>query len=404
MAGAALKNYDRIDYASAIASIRALLGGAIADWAKKYITKDHEREDFRDQLLAEYVRLDLDAMSGLIIGDVRTDKEKGPKLNPYVTVKGMVVLADRFGRYGGMVPTSFEYRGDDPLPFRCTAGVYRKDFDQPVICTRRFNEAAQKFRSGDLMGQWNDRPETMLEKATLGAAFQMAFPSEMNNMAPQALGIATPMDVERRRATLVAVPTVALPPATAQENQSAMVRRAAAENAARAADVAAAAEPPADETPREPMATPEHVSRVYRTIGVAPKHADHNDLIAKVATAIGIAIPAKWSDFTAAQLDEFIREYEQRKTAFEEPREVQAPEAAAPQTQAARPPKGERLSKLQKSNIETRVLDLELSDAKFAELTLAASSMRTAQYGELSAEEATKLIYALKELLSAPIA
>ena len=57
MAGAAVRNYDRVDYATGIASVRAMLGGAIADWAKKYITKDHEREDYRGHVIAAADRL-----------------------------------------------------------------------------------------------------------------------------------------------------------------------------------------------------------------------------------------------------------------------------------------------------------------------------------------------------------
>jgi len=422
-----MRNYNRVDYATGIASIRAMLGGAIADWAKKYITKDPEREDYRDQLIAEYVRLDLDPMSGLIIGDVRNDRDKGPKMNPYVTIGGMVVLADRFGRYGGIVPTSWQYRGDDPLPFACTAGVIRKDFDQPTIITRRFNEVAQKYRnSGDLAGQWPERPETMLEKSTLAVAFKFAFPSEMENMRP--LDVNALLSSPRR--ALVAVPSlVPLPPPTAEEKQSAMVREhVAARNAAPAVadpeplDPLPAdppeplpadplpPEPPPPETPAEPLATPEHVSRLYKTLGIALKGANHADIIDKVAIALKIPTPEKWGNFTAAQLDDFMTGYERAKKRMAEmhaeaaqaeakANELAEKARAADATRAQKPPKGQQpLSKLQRSAITMRALDFGLDDARLAAMTRDISSGRTENFVELTADEALRLIGKLNDL------
>lgn len=215
-------------FSQLLAETKARLGReALHVIATRHITAAGEK--FLDEYLLECIRLDIDPLSGMIVGDVRNTKEEirengqtrevwVMKMTKIITLEAALFMVDRTGQYGGLIPLSVQWderNPNNPFPVSATAGVIRKGFSQPVYATRYFREFAQKKRSGDLTKQWQEKPVAMLEKCSIKAALDRAFPAALNN-----LYLAEEAALLHEEPINVTPPALQQPPQTPQERQT----------------------------------------------------------------------------------------------------------------------------------------------------------------------------------------
>lgn len=108
-------------------------------------------------------------------------------LTPMIGVAGLRLVAQRTGRFGGIVST--EWCGPDEVwkrvwlsgapPAACRVVIRRTDWPDPIESVVLYSEFVQKTRDGKPTQMWAEKPTYMLAKVAEAAALRRAFPEEL---------------------------------------------------------------------------------------------------------------------------------------------------------------------------------------------------------------------------------
>lgn len=206
------------------------------------------------------------------------------------TVRALLRLAERTGKYRGVTQTEWIYLDENgnptvssivPLPepgstekprtpWIARVGVLREGFDGPQMAVARFNAYAQTYEDKDnkrrLNSVWASRGPEQLAKCAMAAALRLAFPEEAGDLylpeefpdevSKQTNKVETPSTAGNTSATTVPTPTANVAPpvnqAPAEGKETPRPgEEAAATTAPPAVSAPAAAAAPTSEPPKK---------------------------------------------------------------------------------------------------------------------------------------------------------
>jgi phage recombination protein Bet len=145
----------------------------------------------------------LDPLKRHIYATKRWNTEQGKKvLSVEATIDGLRLTADRTGRYRGQ--TRAMWAGTDGKwvdawlakepPAAAMVGVWRDGDVEPITAVAHFDEFAQRYDDGYLIGVWKEKPRLMLAKCAEALALRKAFPEELG-------GLYTAEELDREQST-----------------------------------------------------------------------------------------------------------------------------------------------------------------------------------------------------------
>lgn len=192
-------------------------------------------------------RTGLDPFTRQIYSISRYDKRAGKNVRQtQISIDGARLTAQRSGEYAGQdgpwwCGKDGVWRDvwlDDSFPSAAKIGVLRKGFANPVYAVALFDEYAPRSKDGHLTGQWPQMPALMIAKCAEMLALRKAFPAELSGLysaeemaqaeaqapvadpvtpvpalAPPVTAPPPPPPSRQVVATVVAAPSVAIPPA-----------------------------------------------------------------------------------------------------------------------------------------------------------------------------------------------
>ena len=180
----------------------------LKDWKKEYAGNATE-EQFR-LWIADCERRNLVPVRDVVL-QVRRVSEYDPAVRAKVyktkavhitTIGAFRKIAERTGKYGGQLPSTWIYLNAEgmptlesgvPLPdmgstiivrqpWAVRVAVKRNDFDQPTVVVARFWAYAQTLSEGGLTAMWANRGPEQLEKCGLALALRAAFPEDLGGL------------------------------------------------------------------------------------------------------------------------------------------------------------------------------------------------------------------------------
>lgn len=253
---------------------RRVLGSVELDTLRRTICHDLDDNEF-ELFAAICRRTGLDPIARQIYAVKRWDnRQKRDVMQPQTGIDGFRVIAERSGNYGGPAPTY--WCGDDGVwvdvwlspnaPAAAKAGVYRKDFAEPVYAVAKFSSYCATTKDGSPMAMWRTMPEVMIAKCAEALAIRKAFPNDVSGvytreeMAQQhnAAGppLATTQQVDQIESLLKLVPQDAMPTLKAWKAEAGISMKSGEFTAEMADDVIAKLEELAVFEEGEPHLTP----------------------------------------------------------------------------------------------------------------------------------------------------
>lgn len=169
---------------------RRILGSVELDTLRRTICHDLDDNEF-ELFAAICRRTGLDPIAKQIYAVKRWDnRQKRDVMQPQTGIDGFRVIAERSGNYGGPAPTY--WCGDDGVwvdvwlspnaPAAAKAGVYRKDFAEPVYAVAKFSSYCATTKDGSPMAMWRTMPEVMIAKCAEALAIRKAFPNDVSGV------------------------------------------------------------------------------------------------------------------------------------------------------------------------------------------------------------------------------
>lgn len=188
-------------------------------------TIGHDLDDNEFELFAAICRrTGLDPFARQIYAVKRWDARQRREVMQIQTgIDGYRTIAERSNNYAGPAPTYWcgpdgkwvdVWLSDKP-PAAAKAGVYRKDFAEPVYVTAKFSSYVAKNKDGKPMALWATMPEVMIAKCAEALAIRKAFPNDVSGVYTKeelAQQDNTPAQVSARTKNAEGVSSVAAPP------------------------------------------------------------------------------------------------------------------------------------------------------------------------------------------------
>ena len=236
----------------------------------------HNLNDSEFELFAAICRrTGLDPVAKQIYAVKRWDgRQKQEVMQVQTGIDGFRVIAERSGNYAGPAPTF--WCGDDGVwvdvwlspnaPAAAKAGVYRKDFNEPVYAVAKFSSYCATNKDGTPQAMWKTMPEVMIAKCAESLAIRRAFPNDVSGVyTKEEMGqqhnltgppLATPAHMARIDALLPQVPQDAMPTLKAWKAEAGISMKAGEFTAEMADDVIAKLEELAHSLPAEEPTNP----------------------------------------------------------------------------------------------------------------------------------------------------
>lgn len=168
-------------------NLPAVLGRKELDTLRRTIA--HDLNDSEFELFAAICRrTGLDPIARQIYAVKRWDgRQKREVMQVQTSIDGFRVIAQRSGIYAG--PATTYWCGPDGKwvdvwlagepPAAAKAGVYRKDFAEPVYAVAKFESYCARNKDGSLQNLWRTMPEVMIAKCAEALAIRKAFPNDV---------------------------------------------------------------------------------------------------------------------------------------------------------------------------------------------------------------------------------
>lgn len=168
-------------------NLPAVLGRKELDTLRRTIA--HDLNDSEFELFAAICRrTGLDPIARQIYAVKRWDgRQKREVMQVQTSIDGFRVIAQRSGNYAGPATTYWcgpdgkwvdVWLADKP-PAAAKAGVYRKDFAEPVYAVAKFESYCARNKDGSLQNLWRTMPEVMIAKCAEALAIRKAFPNDV---------------------------------------------------------------------------------------------------------------------------------------------------------------------------------------------------------------------------------